>query len=126
MPRRKNQQTIGGVSHVKLARTLVRTRAERALSDPDDLQRQAEALVDQLVHAHSGKKQSDAGKASPGRRGKYRVQPEVLLADVQAMHKRSPNLTFADVCETVARRRGYGSAWSVKKAAAGIKWTRGR
>jgi len=122
MPKRKQDPTVGGIAHKELAKTLIRARAERALQDGDDLELQAAALVNQLGYATSGKKQSDAAKASPGRRGQYTVAPDKLLADVEAMHTRTPRLTFSDVCEKVRKRHGYMSAWSVKKAAAAIKW----
>ncbi len=126
MQRRKPEtpikKALGGIAHKKLAKTLIRARAERALQDDEELDRQAAELVDQLGYATSGKKQSAAGKASPGRRGQHKVAPEKLLADVQAMRTRSPRLTFNDVCEKVAKRAGYRSAKPVKEAAAPIHW----
>ena len=75
------------------------------------------------IDEHSGRRQRIAGKQSPGRRGKNKVAPAMLLAAVKAERARNPRrLTFNDVCRTVARRFGYKSAWSVKRAAAAIKW----
>lgn len=106
----------------KLRRTLIRARAQRALEDDDELERQASEMADQLRYATSGKKQIDAGRQSPGRRGKYKVTPAELLAAVRAMSARFPRLTFNDVCIKVARASGYKSAWPVKRAAKAIKW----
>jgi hypothetical protein len=38
MPKRKREdQTVGGLAHRKLAKTLIRARAERALEDDEEL-----------------------------------------------------------------------------------------
>ena len=60
--RKKKEQRVGRPVHYKLAKLLVRARAELALQDDEELEQQAAALVEQLNYATIGKKQSDAGK----------------------------------------------------------------
>lgn len=132
MPKRKQGQTTGGLDHQKLAKTLIRARAERALQDGDDLERQAAALVEQLRDARSGARQRAAGGKSKGeRREKYKGKPipsrEKMRAAVQAMQNEHPTWSFNRVCLRVAKSKdfGYDSAWSVKEAckeAPAIKW----
>jgi hypothetical protein len=80
------------------------------------------AWLEPYLDQEIGRMQRAAGGMSPGRRGKYKVAPEKLLAEVLAMHARSPLLTFNDVCEKVATSNGYRSAYQAKKAAAAIQW----
>jgi len=76
MPKRKQDPTVGGIAHTKLAKTLIRARAERTLEDDAALERQATALVDQLRDAHIGARQRAAGRKGKGvRREEYRGKP---------------------------------------------------
>jgi hypothetical protein len=132
MPKRKQGQTTGGLDHHKLAKTLIRARAERALQDGDDLDRQAAALVEQLRDAHIGGRQRAAGRKSKGeRREQYKGKPipsrKELRDAVEAMHAtaKHPTWSFNRVCLRVAKDFGYDSAWSVKEACKerpAIKW----
>ena len=126
MPRRKQDSTVGGIDHKKLAKTLIRARAERARRGGDDLERQAAALVEQLRDAHIGARQRAAGRKGRGeRRETYAGKPipsrKELRDAVEAMHdkKKHPTWSFNRVCLRVAKDFGYDSAWSVKKA---CKW----
>jgi len=92
--------------------------------DEDEFWRRCAEWLQPHIDQDSGKRQRLAGRQSPGRRGKYRVEPDKLRDAVRDEHERYPRLTFNDVCRRVSRRHGYKSAWSVKRAAARIKWAR--
>jgi hypothetical protein len=113
---------VPGPLHKKLAKKLVRLLAERALDDPEELDRQAAELLERLPYATMGQKLSDAGKKSPGRRGRYKTPRNQLRAAVLEMHKRFPGLTFNDVCNRIGERFGYQSGWSAKQAARDLQW----
>ena len=90
--------------------------------DRDEFERCVAAWLEPFRNEEIGRKQRDSGKMSPGRRGQHLISPEKLVADVRAMHARSPLLTFNDVCRKVATANGYKSAYPAKLAAAAIKW----
>jgi hypothetical protein len=113
---------VPGEVHRRLARKLIRSRAEHALEDEEELERQVDAWFEERKHATSGRRQSDAGKKSPGRRGQYKTPPDELRAAVLEMHKRFPGLTFNDVCSRIGKRLGYQSGWSAKQAARDLQW----
>jgi hypothetical protein len=68
MPKRKPVGAVGGIVHAKLAKTLLRARARRALEDDAALERQATALVEQLRDAHIGARQRASGLKGKGKR----------------------------------------------------------
>jgi hypothetical protein len=90
--------------------------------DEETFHRLVAVWLEPYINAEIGRRQRAAGKTSPGRRGKNRVAPEKLIASVQALHGQQPSWSFNRVCERVARAQGYKSAWSVKRAAAAVRW----
>ena len=126
--RTKKERPLRRAAHYKLAKTLVRARAERALQDNEELERQAAALVEQLRDAYIGARQRDSGRKGKGKRrekyaGKPIPSPQDVRAAVLAMHTRFPRLTFNAVCDKVGRQFDYKSGWAPKDKAHDIKWS---
>jgi hypothetical protein len=105
MRRRKGDSIASGNAHKKLAKTLILARAERALQDSDDLERQATALVEQLRNARIGETLRKHGENSRGRPRK--ATTDDLRAAVLEMHEHSPHLTKTQVVERVRKRFNY-------------------
>jgi hypothetical protein len=107
MRRRKGDSIASGNAHKKLAKTLILARAERALQDSDDLERQATALVEQLRNARIGETLRKHGENSRGRPRK--ATTDDLRAAVLEMHEHSPHLTKTQVVERVRKLQRLAS-----------------
>ena len=109
--------------HERLAVTRVRAQEELIkLHGEEWAEARRREDLERLEDERSGARQRAAGHKSPGRRGKYKVPPEVLCNAVEDLHKQHDHLTWNDVCSTVARRYGYKSTESVRKVARKLKW----
>ena len=109
--------------HERLAVTRVRAEEELIkLHGEEWAEARRREDLERLEDELSGARQRAAGHKSPGRRGKYKVPPEVLCNAVEDLHKQHDHLTWNDVCSRVARSHGYKSPESVRKVARKLKW----
>lgn len=92
-------------------------------------------VIQRVVDMHAGARQRASGSKGKGvPRERYAGKPippaAELRAAVQARHAQDPTLSFNQVCSEVARKYGKAdyaaSAWSVKRVAKSIQWSRCR
>lgn len=102
-------------------------RVVHSIGDEREFNRRVAEWLSPYRDARIGAAQRVAGAKSKGIRretyaGKAIHPADSIVAAVREAHEKHPTWSFNRVCTRVAKQFDYRSAWSVKRAAAAIKW----